>query len=158
MAFTFVPIKTKDFTWTISINASTSYTELKHMYDGWDNNQPHQTDMGTTIGSRLYIYNYVGQRMAQLWGKGLTLAPEGSYILNPDGSRTDCTGQDVIDESTGLPSMSDELRYLGNVNPDWLGGFSMGFKYKGFTLNTTFSAQVGGKTYSVTAAILGYHG
>ena len=158
MAFTFVPIKIKDFTWTVSINASTSYTVLKHMYDGWDNSQPHQTSMGTSIGSRLFIYNYVGQRMGQLWGKGLTLAPEGSYILNADGSRTDCSGQDVIDETTGLPSMSDDLRYLGNVNPDWLGGFSTSFKYKGFTLNATFSAQIGGKTYSVTAAVLGYHG
>lgn len=152
------PVKTKDFTWTITINASTSRTVLKKMYDGWDNSQPHQTDMGTTIGSRLFIYNYVGRRMGELWGKGLTLAPEGSYILNEDGSKTDCSGQVVLDASTGLPSMSDELRYLGNVNPDWLGGISMSFRYKGLTLNTTFSAQVGGRTYSVSAAILGYQG
>lgn len=157
-ALTGTPIKTKDFSWTISINASTSRTVLKKMYDGWDNSQPHQSDMGTTIGSRLFIYNYVGRRMGELWGKGLTLAPEGSYILNEDGSRTDCSGQVVIDSSTGLPSMSDELRYLGNVNPDWLGGISMSFRYKGFTLNTTFSAQAGGRTYSVSAAILGYQG
>lgn len=158
LALTFTPVKIKDFTWTVSINAATSLTKLLKMYDGWDNSQPHQSDMGTTIGSRLYIYNYVGQRMGQLWGKGLALAPEGSYILNEDGSRTDCSGQVILDANTGLPSMSDELRYLGNVNPDWTGGLAMSFKYKGFTLNTTFSAQLGGKTYSVTAAILGYQG
>lgn len=152
------PIKTRDFTWTISVNGSTSKTVLKQMYDGWDNSQPHQSDVGTTIGSRLYIYNYVGQEMGQLWGKGLALAPQGSYIVDADGNRTDCSGMTVIDATTGLPSMSDELRYLGNVNPNWLGGLAMNFRYKDFTLNTTFSAQLGGKTYSVTAATLGYQG
>ena len=158
MAVSAVPVRTKDFTWTVSVNASKSVAHLLNMYEGWDNSQPHQTDMGTTIGSRLYIYNYVGKQMGQLWGKGLTKAPAGSYILNADGSKVDCSGQTVLDAETGLPSMSDELRYLGNVNPDWIGGISMSFKYKGFTLNTTFSAQIGGKTYSVTAAILGYQG
>ena len=158
LALTGVPVRTKDFTWTVSVNASKSMSMLMDMYEGWDNSQPHQTDMGTTIGSRLYIYNYVGEQMGQLWGKGLALAPEGSYILNEDGSRTDCSGEIIISDETGLPSMSDELRYLGNVNPDWIGGMSMSFRYKGFSLNTTFSAQLGGKTYSVTAAILGYQG
>ena len=158
LALTGVPVRTKDFTWTVSVNASKSMAMLMDMYEGWDNSQPHQTDMGTTIGSRLYIYNYVGEQMGQLWGKGLALAPEGSYILNEDGSRTDCSGEIIISDETGLPSMSDELRYLGNVNPDWIGGMSMSFRYKGFSLNTTFSAQLGGKTYSVTAAILGYQG
>ena len=128
------------------------------MYDGWDNTQPHQGEMGTTIGSRLYLYNFVGEKMGQLWGKGLTLAPEGSYILDEEGNRTDCSGMTVINESTGLPSMSDELRYLGNVNPDWLGGLATSLRYKELTLNATFSAQLGGKTYSVTAATLGYQG
>lgn len=158
LAVTAIPVKTRDFTWTMSVNASKSMAYLLNMYDGWDNSQPHQTDMGTTIGSRLYIYNYVGEQMGQLWGKGLAKAPEGSYIIDEAGNQIDCSGQTILDAETGLPSMSDELRYLGNVNPDWIGGLSMSFRYKGFTLNTTFSAQLGGKTYSVTAAILGYQG
>lgn len=158
LSLTVVPVKTKDFTWTLNANASRSVAKLMKMYDGWDNAQPHQSDMGTTIGSRLYVYNYVGKRMGQLWGKGLTIAPEGSYILAADGSKIDCAGRDVINETTGLPSMSDELRYLGNVNPDWIGGFSTSFRYKNLTFNATFSAQLGGDTYSVTAATLGYQG
>lgn len=153
-----VPVKTRDWKWTVNINASRSLSRLEHMYDGWDNAQPHQTDMGTTIGSRLFIYNYVGQPMGQLWGKGLTLAAEGSYYYDENGNKVDCSGATVINESTGLPSMSDELRYLGNVNPDWIGGLSTSLKWKSLTLDATFSAQLGGKTYSVTAASLGYQG
>ena len=158
LSLTAIPVKTRNFTWTVSANASRSVSVLKEMYEGWDNSQPHQTDVGTTIGSRLYIYNYVGQKMGQLWGKGLALSPEGSYILDADGNKVPCAGQTIINATTGLPSMSDELRYLGNVNPDWLGGLSTSFKYKGLSLNANFSAQLGGKTYSVTAAILGYQG
>ena len=158
LAFSATPVKTRDFTWTVNVNASRSVSVLKKMYDGWDNTQPHQSDMGTTIGSRLYVYNYVGEQMGQLWGKGLTLAPEGSYILDAEGNKVPCAGQTVINETTGLPSMSDELRYLGNVNPEWLGGLAMSFKYKGLTVGATFSAQLGGKTFSVTAACLGYQG
>lgn len=158
LSVTVVPIRTKDITWTISANAAHTESVLKRMYDGWDNNQPHQADMGTTIGSRLYVYNYVGQKMGQLWGKGLAEAPAGSYILDDSGNKVPCAGKTIINASTGLPSMSDDLRYLGNVNPDWIGGFATSFKYKGLTVGATFSAQIGGKTYSVTAAALGYQG
>ena len=158
LSVNFVPVKTRDWKWTVAMNASSSKSVLESMYDGWDNAQPHQTDMGTTIGSRLFIYNYVGQPMGQLWGKGLTLAPEGSYYLNAAGEKVDCSGATVINATTGLPSMSDDLRYLGNVNPDWLAGLSTSLKWKNLTLNATFSAQLGGKTYSVTAACLGYQG
>ena len=158
LAFTFVPVKTRDWKWSVNVNASRNISMLRKMYEGWPESQPHQTDMGTTIGSRLFIYNYINQPMGQLWGKGLTLAPEGSYYLDADGNKVDCSGATVIDATTGLPSMSDDLRYLGNVNPDWLGGLSTSLKYKNLTLNATFSAQLGGKTYSVTAACLGYQG
>ena len=152
-----VPVKTRDWKWTVSVNASRNISTLESMYEGWDPMQPHQTDMGTTIGSRLFIYNYVGQEMGQLWGKGLTLAPEGSYYMDGD-NKVDCSGMTVINASTGLPSMSDDLRYLGNVNPDWLAGLSTSLKWKDLTLSATFSAQLGGDTYSVTAACLGYQG
>ena len=158
IAASFVPVKTKDWTWNISVNASRNIGKLMRMYDGWDNSNPHQADYGTTIGSRLFIYNYVGQEMGQIWAKGLALTPEGSYYLDENGNKVDCSNQTIIDAKTGLPSMSNDLRYLGNVNPDWTGGLSTSLRWKNLTLGMTFSAALGGKTYSVTAAILGYQG
>ncbi len=154
----FIPVKTKDWTWSIAVNASRNIGKLMRMYEGWDNNNPHQTDYGTTIGSRLFIYNYVGREMGEIWAKGLSKTPAGSYYLDADGNRIDCSGQTIISEATGLPSSSDELRYLGNVNPDWIGGFSTSLRWKNLSLGMTFAAQIGGKTYSVTAACLGYQG
>lgn len=158
IAANFVPIKTRDWTWNIAINASANVGKLMRMYDGWDNSVPHQSDMGTTIGSRLYVYNYVGERMGQLWGKGLEKTPAGSYYLDEKGNKVDCSNQVIIDAKTGQPKSSNDFRYLGNVNPDWTGGISTSLRWKDLTLGMTFSGAIGGRTYSVTAAILGYQG
>lgn len=161
----FVPIRTKDWTWNISINASRNVGKLMRMYDGWDNANPHQSDYGTTIGGRLYVYNFVGQEMGQLWGIGLEKAPEGAFYLDEAGNKVDCSGQTIIvtgdtehPENNGLPIKSTKTRYLGNINPDWLGGLTTTLRWKDLTLGLTFSAQLGGNTYSVTAACLGYQG
>lgn len=154
----FVPVKTRDWTWNISVNASRNVGKLVRMYDGWDNNNPHQSDYSTTIGGRLYVYNYVGHEMGELWGKGLTKTPEGAYYIDADGNKIDCSGQTIIDSATGLPSQDDALHFYGNVSPDWTGGLSTSLRWKNLTLGMTFSAQIGGNTYSATAACLGYQG
>ena len=154
----FVPVKIGDWRWDISINASRSVSKLLSMYDGWDPEAPHQQSYGTTIGSRLFVYDYIGRQTGELWGKGLAKAPEGAYYIDENGNQIDCSGKTIIDAKTGLPSFSDDLQYLGNVNPKWLGGFSTSLRWRDLTFSATFSAQIGGVTYSTTAAILGYQG
>jgi len=158
IAANFVPIKTRDWRWTIDVNASRNIGVLKRMYDGWDPATPHQEDMGTTIGSRLFVYDYIGKKMGQLWGKGLKQAPAGSYYTDANGNKVDCSGMTIIDSSTGMPAFGDDLHYYGNINPKWLGGMSTSLRWKDLTMTATFSAQLGGKTHSVSAAILGYQG
>lgn len=156
----FIPIKTKNWKWTIGVNASRNVSVLKEMFDGWDESTPFQESRSTTIGSRLYVYDYVGERMGQLWGLGLKKAPEGAYYTDADGNKVDCSGMLILDKKTALPSFDEtsNLHYYGNVNPKWLGGITTSVKWKNLTMNATFSAQLGGKTYSVTAATLGYQG
>lgn len=158
IAMNFVPVRTKNWTWNISVNASRNVGVLMEMYDGWDNTVPHQADYGTTIGSRLYVYNYVGRQMGELWGKGVTKTQPGAYYIDANGNKVDCSNQVILDEKTGLTSDSSDLRYLGNVNPDWTGGLTTSLRWKNLTVGMTFSAQLGGNTYSVTAGILGYQG
>jgi hypothetical protein len=65
----------------------------------------------------------------------------------------------LIDATTGLPSLTkDPDVYLGNVNPDWKGGFSTSLRYKRLTLNMAFAYQWGGNRFSVTNGILSYQG
>jgi TonB-linked SusC/RagA family outer membrane protein len=152
-----VPVRTKDFEWSIDGNWARNINCLVSLQDGWDDSTPLQTDMGTTIGGRLYVYSYVGQEMHQLYGYATKKAPEGSYYLDGDGNKMDCSGQVIIDATTGLPTLVAN-QYLGNVNPDWKGGFSTSIRYRNLSLNCMFTYQWGGHRYSVTDAILSYQG
>lgn len=153
------PVRTRDFTWDLSLNWAKNKNTLVSLQDGWDPAQPLETDMGTTIGGRLHVYSYVGQEMHQLYGFALKRAPEGSYYVDDNGNQVDCSGQVILDAVTGLPTVNSTAdNFLGKVNPDWRGGFSTSFSYKGLSLNMLFSYQMGGNRFSVTNGILSYQG
>jgi hypothetical protein len=115
--------------------------------------------MGTTIGGRLHLYSYVGQEMYQLYGFALKRAPEGSFYTDGEGNQVDCSGQVLIDATTGLPSVEATAdHFLGKVNPDWKGGFGTSLRYKNLSLSALFSYQMGGHRFSVTNGILSYQG
>jgi TonB-linked SusC/RagA family outer membrane protein len=153
------PVKTKDFTWDINLNWAKNKNTLVSLQDGWDPDQPLETDMGTTIGGRLHVYSYVGQEMHQIYGFALNRVPEGSYYIDGNGKQVDCSGQVIIDTNTGLPSVESTAdHFLGKVNPDWRGGFNTSLRYRNVSLNMVFSYQWGGNRYSVTHGILSYQG
>jgi TonB-linked SusC/RagA family outer membrane protein len=153
------PVKTKDFTWDVNFNWAKNKNTLVSMNEGYNPDQPIETDMGTTIGGRLHVYSYVGQEMHQLYGFALQRAPEGSYYVDDNGKQVDCSGMVILDATTGLPSVEATAdHFLGKVNPDWRGGFSTSLRYKGISLNMVFSYQWGGNRYSVTNGILSYQG
>lgn len=153
------PVKTKDFSWDLNLNWAKNKNTLVSLHERIDPSQPIETDMGTTIGGRLHVYSYVGQEMHQLYGFALKRAPEGSYYTDNNGKRIDCSGQVILDATTGLPSVESTAdHFLGKVNPDWRGGFSTSLRYKNLTFSALFSYQMGGHRFSVTNGILSYQG
>lgn len=153
------PVKTRDFSWDVNVNWSKNVNKLVSLQDGWDKTKPWETDMGTTIGGRLHVYSYIGQEMHQLYGFAVKKAPEGSYYTDENGKQIDCSGQVLIDEKTGQPTLiATADNYLGKVNPDWKGGFSTSLRYKNLSLNMTFGYQWGGHRFSVSDGILSYQG
>ncbi len=159
VAFYATPVKSKDFTWNVNLNWAKNKNTLVSLQEGWDPDQPFETDMGTTIGGRLHVYSYIGQEMHQIYGFALQRAPEGSYYTDANGNQVDCSGQVILDATTGLPSVENTAdHFLGKVNPDWRGGFSTSLRYKNLTLSGVFSYQWGGNRYSVTDGILSYQG
>ncbi|HAT61765.1 MAG TPA: SusC/RagA family TonB-linked outer membrane protein [Prevotella sp.] len=158
ISFNAVPVRTHNFEWSVNLNWSKIWNKLDKLQDNWNSNEPYQTDMGTTIGNRVYIYSYVGHQMYHIYGYGYKRAPEGSYYLDSNGSKIDCSGAKIIN-SSGYPVLdTSNLIDLGKVNPDWTGGFSTAFRYKNWNLSMDFSAQVGGHCYSVTNFALSYQG
>jgi TonB-linked SusC/RagA family outer membrane protein len=154
----FVPVKTKDFTWSLDVNWSRIWNKLVRLHDDWDPNSPLQTDMGTTIGSRTYIYSYVGEEMHVIYGKGFQKAPEGTYYTDKDGNQVDCSGMDIVD-ALGYPVLDDQTTTrIAKVNPDWRAGLTTRFTYKNLSLGMTFTGQWGGHAFSVTNFALSYQG
>jgi hypothetical protein len=47
---------------------------------------------------------------------------------------------------------------MGNYNPDWFGGISNTFRYRGFDLNILFDMRMGGDIFSHTQAVLALDG
>jgi TonB-linked SusC/RagA family outer membrane protein len=153
------PVKTSNFTWDLHFNWAKNKNTLVSLHERIDPSQPIETDMGTTIGGRLHVYSYVGQEMHQLYGFALNRAPEGSYYIDNEGNQVDCSGQVILDATTGLPSVNTTAdNFLGKVNPDFRGGFGTSLRYKNLSFSALFSYQVGGHRFSVTNGILSYQG
>ncbi len=63
------------------------------------------------------------------------------YLKDPDGN---------IIHKDGVPLIDPDYKILGNYQPDWRGGVTMNLTYKGFNLNSTIDAKIGGDVYSMT--------
>jgi TonB-linked SusC/RagA family outer membrane protein len=157
-AITLIPVKTKDFTWSFDVNWARNINKLVKLQDGWDPTQPLQTDNGTTIGSRTFVYSYVGEEMHVLYGRGFKRAPEGASYLDENGNKVDASGMHIVN-ADGYPVLDESPdRRIGKVNPNWRAGMVQRLQYKNFSLAATFSAQYGGHSYSVTNFSLSYQG
>ena len=145
------PVRTKNFNWDINLTWSKNWNKVISLAPGVDS-------WVISSGARGQVIATPGGTLGDLYGYGYAKAPEGSYILNTDGSRTDVSGQTVIDEY-GYPVLStDERIKMGNIQPDWRAGFSTSLKYKGVRLSAAFAAQWGGMAYSLTNAQLSRQG
>ena len=164
VTFRMVPVRTKDINWEINGNWSLNKNKLNELQNGWDPATPLQTSTSTTIGSRIFVYSYVGKSMHQLYSAShYEYAPEGSTYTDENGNQVDCSGMQIINAKTGYPLLTKEtdskkFEHLGSVIPDWKAGFGTTFRYKNLSLSAQFTAQVGGVAYSVTNFALSYQG
>ncbi|MFR4235468.1 MAG: SusC/RagA family TonB-linked outer membrane protein [Alistipes onderdonkii] len=136
VTFRMVPVRTKDINWEINGNWSLNKNKLNELQNGWDPATPLQTSTSTTIGSRIFVYSYVGKSMHQLYSAShYEYAPEGSTYTDENGNQVDCSGMQIINAKTGYPLLTKEtdskkFEHLGSVIPDWKAGFGTTFRYK----------------------------
>lgn len=132
LAFDVVPVKTKDFSWDLKLNWSKNNNKVVDLYEGVDN-------ILLTDSWDISLNLAKGQPYGMLRGTDFvytngkpTVDADGYYLFqtNDDGSKkTDCL--------------------LGSVLPDWTGGISSTFTYKGVSLYFLIDVSKGGKVYSV---------
>lgn len=123
------PVTSKDgFNWSVSGTFSFNQNKIMSMPDSTVLLRAGQIASGQIVAS-------VGGSMGDIYGLG--------YQRSPDG-------QVIFDEATGFPKITDNIIYLGNSIPKYRASLGNTFRYKNFSLNVLFDAQLGAVAYSLT--------
>ena len=113
--------------WRTFVNFTKNKNRVESLPDGVD---------AYTIGdNRVTLIAKEGGSMGDMYGTGF-IEHEGQIIYRE-----------------GLPVQSNDLRLLGNYNPDFMVGFSNELNYKNFSFNILFDWRKGGELMSLTRLI-----
>ena len=145
IAINATPIETKDWTWSVSANATWLTNEI--------------TNLSTNAGSSTKTYTNVGTAFDSYYVQTFTegAAPYAFYVY-----------KQVYDENTGRPieGLYADLNGDGNVDtndrylyhspaPDWMLGFNTSLRWKKWTLSTSLRANIGNYVYNGNAMSTG---
>lgn len=137
------PVRTRDFEWNLDLNWSKNTNLIKSLTNGVSEYQlPGGTYaiVGKSYGVFLSQYDY---KYYQAYDAN------GNAVANPSN------GQKVLIWSDGSKGASyanayPEKRVVGNITPDWTGGVTNSFSYKGFTASALVNVKMGGYMESQT--------
>jgi len=122
-----IPVRLKNgFQWTSAVN----FSKIKNQVD--------------VLAPGLTTIIIAGQ-----WGVNLEARQGQPYgtLFGYDFKRDPATGQVLL--SDGLPQRAAKKSILGNVNPDWVGGWSNELKYKNVALSFLVDMHHGGQNFSI---------
>jgi TonB-linked SusC/RagA family outer membrane protein len=127
------PVKTGDFRWDITFNFSKNKNKVVELAEG--------------------VEQFV---LGSYWSLQVLAAPGGAYgeLYGYDFNR-DLDGNIIY--TNGLPTQGD-IKVLGNVTPDWMGGMLNEFFWKGFNASILIDTKQGGDLYSMTTTWGRYSG
>ncbi|WP_428329775.1 SusC/RagA family TonB-linked outer membrane protein [Mucilaginibacter sp.] len=139
------PVKTKAFTWNVSLNAAKN----KNMV----------TALAPSIGANGIDFYYnikakVGYPLGSIFGSSYQRAPDGQIVYQTENSQL---GDSGTPNSVIIAKNSNET-YLGSANPDWSGGITNTFTYKNFSFSFLIDGQFGGQVYEAGATWTNYFG
>lgn len=133
--FGVTPIR-KQLTWDIDVNYAANRSKVIELDQaGLLQNYVVATNSAQVIAA-------VGQPYGTLFGNAFLRDGSGNIIVN----------------ATGAPQTDPTKRVLGKYTPDWIGGISNTFTYKGISLGVLIDASFGGSIYNGTYATGTYTG
>lgn len=135
ITFNATPIKSKDFNWNLSANYSRNRGEIVKLTPGVT---AIQIGGFTTPG----VYLVAGSSYGTI---------KGTRWLRND------KGQQLVDDD-GYPINDNGTFDIGNIQPDWIGGLTNTFSYKGIDLSVTFDARIGGQVINFDEYYTTYYG
>ena len=134
LSLTGTPVKTKDFLWDVRVNWAKNTNEVMSLYTDESGNEVTNLQIGSLQGG-VSINATVGQAYGTIKGSDFQYAENGGKIVSQTSGRY-------------LKSSTNDV-VIGDVNPDWTGGVTNTFKYKGLTLSFLIDVQKGGDVFSL---------
>lgn len=133
------PIKRENFTWNTMLNISHNTGRVAELIGGLD---------------ILYVTDVqVGNGKAASYNNGDFMAISGSVW------QTDDAGNLLLDYNTGRPLVKTTTTdYVGNREPDFIGGWNNSFTYKNWDLSFLFDFRKGGDIYNASDYLMTVYG
>jgi TonB-linked SusC/RagA family outer membrane protein len=119
-----IPFESENFSWDLGFNFTKSSSKVITLNEGLES---------ISLGSlwTASVEARPGQEFGTIYGNDFLRDNFGRKIIGNDG----------------LAKRGDRIA-LGNINPDWYGGFTNKIRYKNFSLSSLISVQAGGEYYS----------
>jgi len=139
LTITATPVKNKNFSWEVMLNAS------------------HNKGVVKTLPGALPILYVTDVHLVNAKAASFNNGP----FMGISGStwQKDENGNLLLDWNTGYPVTSvSTTTYIGNREPDLLGGLNNSFSYKNFNLSFLWDFRVGGDVYNGTDYLLTLYG
>ncbi len=131
-----VPVKAKDFKWDFTTTFSKNMSKVLDIAYGLDK---------LTLAS-MYGVNFVAEK-----GEPLGMFTAFTPKLTPDG-------RPIVSPTTGYYATATDQSNVGTSQRNFVMGLRNNFKYKNFTLGSSFDWKQGGKMYSYTKRINEFSG
>jgi hypothetical protein len=122
-----VPVKVGDFNWTVTLNWARNKNKVVDLAPGIENLQLGSLQGGVSINARK------GEPYGAIQGTDYQYV-NGQRLVRSTGYYRRTTSSDIV---------------IGNINPDWNGGISNAFNYKGFRFSFLIDIQQGGDIFSL---------
>lgn len=141
--------------WEVSLGATPVQNQVWNVELGlnWSTSKSVVDELAEGIDERLLESAFFGIQLFALegeeWGEAVTSGGYGGYLLDDQGRR--------IVNPNGTYALETN-KNLGNILPDWNGGFNFSVGYRNFALSGSIDFQKGGKFYSLSQMFGTYSG
>ncbi len=114
------PVQTTDFSWDLGINWAKNKNRVNELFGDLETYQ-----MSSLWGAQ--IHSRPGQAFGTIIGNNYRRDESGNLLVNNNGR-----------------ILRDNNQEIGNITPDWVGGLTNTFRFKGVSLRVHLDAKMGG--------------